>query len=57
MDTLKIDLYIEYKPIEEEDDTEVNVIEGLLKPKGIGLIVLDLEDDTVQIHNHTFKQF
>ena len=34
------ELYIEYKPLEKGDDTEVNVIGGLIKPKGVGTVVL-----------------
>ena len=38
------------------DNTEISLIGGLIHPKGVGAIVLDLEDDRVQIHNLTFKQ-
>ena len=49
-------LYTENKPLVKEDDTEVNGIGGIIKPKGIFTVVLDLEDNTGQIHNLTFKQ-
>ena len=50
------DLYIEWKILGKEDDTEVNGIGGLIKPKGIGTFILDLEYETIQIHNLNFKQ-
>ena len=50
------DLYTEYKPLGKEDDTELNGIGGFIKTKGIGTILLELEDETGQIHNLTFKQ-
>ena len=30
---------------------------GLINPKGIGTIVLDLEDDTGKLHYLTFEKF
>ena len=42
--------------IEKEDDTEVNGIGGPIKPNGIVTVVLDLEYDTGQIQNLTFKK-
>ena len=37
------ELYTEYKPLEKGDDAEVNGIGGLIKTKGIGTVVLELE--------------
>ena len=48
--------YTEYKLLVKQDDTEVNGIGGIINPNGICTLVLDLEDDTVKIHNLTFKQ-
>ena len=50
------ELYTHYKPLEKGDDTEVNGVRGLIKPKGIVTIVLDMEDDTGKIHNNIFEQ-
>ena len=50
------ELYTEYKPLGKEDDAKVNGIGGIIKPEGIGTVVLELEDDTGKIHNLTFKQ-
>ena len=43
------EIYTQYKPLEEGDDTEVNDTRGIINPKGIFTIVLDLEDDTGKI--------
>ena len=45
------------KKLEEGDNTEVNGIRGLTKPKGIGTLVLDLEDYKGKLHNIIFKNF
>ena len=44
------DLYTQYNPLEKGDDTEVNGIGGLMKTKGIGTAVLDMEDDRGKIN-------
>ena len=49
------DIYKEYNPLEKGYDTEVNGIGGTIKPKGIGTVVLNLEDDTGKLHNLTFE--
>ena len=49
-------IYTEYKPQGKEYDTEVNFIGGVIKPNGVGTVVLDLEDEKGQIHNLNFKQ-
>ena len=36
------EIYTEYKPLEKEVDTYVNGIGGIVYPKGIGTVVLDL---------------
>ena len=38
------------------DDTEVNGIGGIIYPKGIDTVVLDLEDNTGKIQKLTLKQ-
>ena len=43
-----------YKPLDKGGDTEVNGIGGLIKPKGIGTFILDLEYDRGKIHNLVF---
>ena len=48
-------LYTQYKTPEKGYDTDVNDIEGLIKPKGICTVVLELEDDTGKIHSITFE--
>ena len=35
--------------------TEVKGIQGIIEPQGIGITPLDLEDNTVKIHNINFK--
>ena len=45
------ELYTYYKLLEKGDDTEVNNIGGIIKPKGIGTVTLDLEYETGKIHN------
>ena len=50
------ELYTHYKPLEKGDDTEVNGVRGLIKPKGIVTIVLDMEDDTGKIHNNILNK-
>ena len=45
------ELYTQYKPLEKGDDTEINSIRGLIKPKGIGTISLEPEYDTGKLHN------
>ena len=49
-------IYTEYKQLEKEDNAEVNGIGGIIKPKGIGIVVLYLEYDTGKIHDLNFKQ-
>ena len=49
-------IYTEYRLLGKEDYTEFNDIGGIIKPKGIGAILLDLEDTTVQNHNLNLKQ-
>ena len=36
-------LYTEYKPLEKEDNTEVNTIRVIINTKGKGTFVMDLE--------------
>ena len=48
-------MYTQYKPREKGDDTEVNGVGRLIKTKGMGTVVLYLEDDTVKIQNLIFK--
>ena len=36
---------MQYKLLEKGDDTEVNGIGGLIRTKGIGTLVLDMEDN------------
>ena len=36
------DIYTQYKPLEKRGDTEVNLIWGIIKPKGVGTVVLGL---------------
>ena len=50
------ELYIELKNVEKGEDTEVNDIVGIIKPKGIGTVVLDLEDGTGKLHTFIFEQ-
>ena len=49
------ELYTEYKNLDNGDNIEVNGIRSIIKPKGIGTLNLDLEYDTVKIHNICFK--
>ena len=39
-------IYTEYKPLDNGDNTEVNIIGGFINPKEIGIFALDLEYDT-----------
>ena len=50
------ELYTELKNVEKGEDTEVNDIVGIIKPKGIGTVVLDLEDGTGKLHTFIFEQ-
>ena len=50
------ELYTHYKPLEKGDDTEVNGIGGIVNPKGVVIVILDLEYNTGQIHNLIFEQ-
>ena len=50
------ELYTHYKYLEKGDDTEVNVIGVIINPKGIGTVVLGLEDYTGKLHNIFFKR-
>ena len=45
----------QYKPLEKVHDTEVNGIGGIIKPKGIGTVILDLEDDTGKLQSLVFE--
>ena len=38
------------------DDTEDNNIGGIIKPKGVGTVVLNLEYETGKLHTLTFEQ-
>ena len=51
------ELYIQYKSLEKGNDTEFNGAGGIINPKGIGNIVLDLEDDTDEFCYIVFEQF
>ena len=51
------ELYTEYKPLDMGGYTEVNGIGGIIKPQGIGTVVLDLEDDTGKFYNLNFENF
>ena len=53
---LYFELYTEYKPLEKGDDTVVNGIGGIIKPKEIGTTILDLEGDKGKLHSITFEQ-
>ena len=46
---------MQYKPLENGYDTEVNGIGGIIKPKGIVTVVLNLEYDTSKLYNIFFK--
>ena len=48
-------LHIEYRPLDPGDTTQVNLIEGVAKPQGIGTIFLELEDNTGKIHKLKFE--
>ena len=50
------ELYTDYTHLEKGDNTEVNVIGGIIKTKGICTVFLDLEVDTGKLHNLTFEQ-
>ena len=50
------EIYIEYKPLEKRDNTEVNEIGGIIKPRGICTIVMNLEDYTGKLQNLNFEQ-
>ena len=50
------ELYKEYKPLEKGDDTEVNIIGGIINNEGVVIAALDLKEDTGKIHNLAFKQ-
>ena len=50
------ELYTQYKHLEKGDNTEVNGTGRFTKPKGIGAIVLDQEDNTGKISNIIFEQ-
>ena len=47
-------LYTYYIALDPGDSYEFNGTGGIIKPQGIGTIVLDLEDDIVKIHNINF---
>ena len=47
--------YTQYKPLDNRDDTEVNGIGGITKPKEIGTFVPEMEDYTDKLHNIIFK--
>ena len=48
------ELYKEYKPLEKGYNIEVNGIGGIIKSKGIGTVVLGLEEKKGKLHNLTF---
>ena len=48
------DLYTEYHPLEEGYMKRVNGIGGIIKPKGLGKIYLDLDNDTGDLHHLIF---
>ena len=50
------ELYTYYKPLLKGEGIEVNAIGGLINTKGIGTVILDLEDDTCKLHNLTFEK-
>ena len=40
------EIYTQYKPLETGYNTEVNVIRGIIKPKGVGPFIMGLQYDT-----------
>ena len=42
--------------MDPEDNTEVNGIRGVLKPQGIGTVVLDLEDNKGKISQYQLQK-
>ena len=45
------ELYTVYNPPEKGDNAEVNGIGGIINPKGICTVILDLEDDKGKLQN------
>ena len=51
------ELYIQYKSLEKWKDIEVNGSRGIINPKEIGNMFLDLEDNTGEVCYIYFEQF
>ena len=51
------EIYIQYKTPIEGDYTWVNGIRGIIKPKGIGSVVLNLEYNIGKIHSSKKKAY
>ena len=45
----------EYKTVDPDDTTQINYIEELIKTQVIGTIILELDDDTGNIHKLSLK--
>ena len=50
------ELYTEYKLIEKGGDTQFNGIGDIIKSKGVGIVVLEQEDNTDKLHNLNFQE-